>query len=77
MVLLPAVVVGNLPNYLVYVAAFGIGSMLSMGVFCAGASGGLSALRARSRSAGRVLATATGSLSLAVGMVWLGVAIAA
>ncbi len=71
MVLLPAVVIENLAMYLTYVAAFGIGSVVSMGAFCAGAGRFAGVLQDRHRNAGRWLAAAAGSLSLAVGLFWI------
>jgi hypothetical protein len=72
MVLLPAVVIGDLGNYLAYVAAFGAGSVLSMGSFCAGLGGAMSLAGERFRGAGRWVGVGAGSLSLVVGTLWLG-----
>jgi len=71
MVLLPAVITGSVTGYLVYVVAFGAGSVLSMGGFCIGLGGAMSVLRERSHHMGRVVGAAAGSLSLGVGVVWL------
>jgi hypothetical protein len=71
MVLLPAVITGSVTGYLIYVAAFGAGSVLSMGVFCVGLGGAMSALGERSQHMGRVVGAAAGSLSLGVGVLWL------
>ncbi len=74
MVLLPAVVLGNPATYLGYVAAFGAGSILSMGALCAGCASAMTRLRARHRNAGRWLAVCAGTVSTGVGIVWIGMA---
>lgn len=74
MVLLPAVVLGSAATYLAYVAAFGAGSILSMGAFCAGCAGAVTRLRARYHDAGRWLAVGAGTVSTGVGIVWIGMA---
>jgi len=77
MVLVPAVVAGSLQSYLLYVVAFGLGSVASMGAFCAGIGGAMSAMKQRSRDLGRVLAMAAGSAGVGVGTLWLATAIVA
>jgi hypothetical protein len=74
MVLLPAVVISDLGHYLTYVLAFGAGSVLSMGAFCAGLGSAMSLAGEQFRGAGRWLGVGAGSASLAVGMFWLGTA---
>jgi sulfite exporter TauE/SafE len=75
MVLLPVVVIHDVGHYFLYIAAFGLGSIASMGVFCAGLGGAMSALRARWDNAGRWLAGIAGTLSLGVGIFWFAAAV--
>lgn len=71
LVLMPALVTERPAVYAAYVAAFGLGSVLSMGAFCSLLGRFATGLQTRSERAGPWLAAATGSLCLSVGTVWL------
>ncbi len=72
MALLPALLLDHVSSYLLYVLAFGLGSTLSMGAFCAGVGRLASRLKRVRGSGDRWWAALAGSLSLALGVVWLG-----
>jgi nickel/cobalt exporter len=72
MALLPALLLDHVGSYLLYVLAFGLGSTLSMGAFCAGLGHLTSRLQHAGGSPHRWWAGLAGSLSLALGIVWLG-----
>jgi hypothetical protein len=76
LVLAPALVVTGVRNYLLYVFAFGLGSILSMGAYCGGLASLAAWLQARFSSAAYRFATATGALSVGVGVAWLWRAVA-
>lgn len=72
MALLPALLLDHVGSYLLYVLAFGLGSTLSMGAFCAGIGHVTFRLQHSRSSPDRWWAASAGSLSLALGVVWLG-----
>ncbi len=72
MALLPALLLDHVGSYLLYVLAFGLGSTLSMGAFCAGMGHLTFRLQHSRNSPRRWWAASAGSLSLALGVVWLG-----
>jgi nickel/cobalt exporter len=72
MALLPALLLDHVGSYLLYVLAFGLGSTLSMGAFCAGVGHFTSRLQHTRGSGHRWWTALAGSLSLALGVVWLG-----
>jgi ABC-type nickel/cobalt efflux system permease component RcnA len=72
MALLPAVIIDQVDRYLIYVLTFGLGSTLAMATFCTGI-GHLTVRLQHVRGSGhRWWAASAGSLSLALGIVWLG-----
>lgn len=71
LVVLPAFVTESAASYLVYLAGFGLGSMLGMGAFCLLLARVAAGLRARSERAAPWFAAATGCVSFCVGAVWL------
>lgn len=71
LVLVPALLVDSLAGYFFFILAFGLGSILSMGAFCAGLSGLVNKLRSRAAGAGRWFAATAGGLGLGVGVAWL------
>ncbi len=76
LVLAPALVVTDIRNYLFYVLAFGLGSILSMGAYCGGLGSLATRLQTRSSNTAYRFATATGVLSIGVGVAWLWRAVA-
>jgi hypothetical protein len=72
MALLPAVLIDHVGRYLIYVLAFGLGSTVAMATFCAGVGHLTVWLQHARGSAHRWWAAVAGSLSLALGFVWLG-----
>jgi nickel/cobalt exporter len=72
MALLPAVVIGDAASYMVYMLGFGLGSTLSMALFCGGLGHMLERLRGRSNRAGTWLSATVGGVSLTVGILWIG-----
>ncbi|MFQ5935947.1 MAG: hypothetical protein ACE5LB_06035 [Acidiferrobacterales bacterium] len=76
LVLAPALVVTDVRNYFFYVLAFGLGSILSMGAYCGGLASLGAWLQARFSSTAYRFATATGVLSVGVGVAWLWRAVA-
>lgn len=75
LVVMPALVTESASSYVAYVAAFGLGSVVSMGAFCGLLARFASGLQARSERAGPWVAAATGTLSLGVGTFWLATAV--
>ncbi len=67
----PAIMFDTLASYLLYVCAFGIGSVWAMAGICAGAGASLGRVRARYRRAASLLAGGAGAVSIGVGAVWL------
>jgi ABC-type nickel/cobalt efflux system permease component RcnA len=76
LILAPAFVVTGVRNYLLYVFAFGLGSILSMATYCGGLASLAAWLQLRFSSAAYRFATATGVLSIGVGVAWLWRAVA-
>jgi ABC-type nickel/cobalt efflux system permease component RcnA len=74
LVVMPALVTASPTRYFAYVAAFGLGSMLSMGTFCVIVARFAFLLRRRSGRGASYFSIATGSLSICVGAFWLGTA---
>ena len=74
LVVVPALVTESAASYVAYLAAFGLGSMISMAAFCFLLARIGFGLRARSGRAGAWFSAATGSLSLCVGTFWLATA---
>jgi len=74
MILLPVVVISDLGLYLLYLLLFGFGSILSMGIFCAGFGSALQRAQRRWQAGGRWLAAIAGTASLVIGVVWIGIA---
>jgi ABC-type nickel/cobalt efflux system permease component RcnA len=72
MALLPAVIIDQVGNYLLYVSTFGLASTLSMGAFCAGLGRLMARLQHASGNGGRWWAGSVGALSLGLGIVWFG-----
>jgi sulfite exporter TauE/SafE len=75
LILMPALVTGEAASYVLYIIAFGLGSVVSMGSFCWLLARFSDEVRARSRRAGPWLSIATGSLCLVAGTFWLGTAL--
>ena len=75
LILMPALITGHAASYVIYIAAFGLGSVVSMGTFCWLLARFSDAVRARSERAGPWLSSATGTLCLVAGVFWLAVAL--
>jgi cytochrome c biogenesis protein CcdA len=75
LILMPALVTADAASYVLYIAAFGLGSVVSMGSFCWLLARFSDGVHARSQRAGPWLAVATGTLCLAAGVFWVGVAL--
>ena len=75
MALLPAVVIGEAASYIAYVMAFGLGSTLSMALFCGGLGRMAQHLRSRLNRAGVWLGATAGAVSLGIGALWIGNAV--
>jgi sulfite exporter TauE/SafE len=75
LILMPALVTGHATSYVLYIAAFGLGSVVSMGSFCWLLARFSDGVRARSERAGPWLSAATGTVCLVAGVFWLSVAL--
>lgn len=71
LVIAPALIVDDPYAYSLYVLAFGLGSVLAMGVFCGVLGRAAGKLRERYTSGATWFATVSGVLSVSVGVVWL------
>jgi sulfite exporter TauE/SafE len=70
-VALPVAIVGSRAGALIFLAAFGLGTILSMSLFSAAAGWLLSATTTLSRSVHRAAIVLAGLLSVGVGMWWM------
>lgn len=72
MALLPAVFIADSASYLAYVLIFGFGSTLSMGAFCVGVDRLVLGVPDPRRRANRWWPALAGTVSLMLGVLWLG-----
>ena len=75
MALFPAVIIGEAASYIAYVLAFGLGSTLSMALFCGGLGRMAQHLRDRFNRTGVWLSATAGTVSLGLGVLWIGNAV--